>query len=101
MPSSCLLLPTGMPPAPRHRYYEHKFRKQTDLNSAAAAVFGGSGSLSAGPVGFLSASLAGFLSADLAGFLSAGFAGFSEPTAAASTLSGNSVRNCVEFRNLG
>ena len=87
MSGSRLLLPF-----PKCRRHECKFRKRAELNSAAAAVFGNLGSLSA--------SFADFLSADLAGFLSASLAGSFEPAAAASAPSGNSVRNCIEFCNL-
>ena len=83
MPNSCSLLPP-----PKRRRHGRRFRKRAaELNSAATAV-----AVSGGP---------GFLSASPAGFLSAGLAGFFEPAAAASTLGGNSVRNRVEFRNLG
>ena len=63
-----------------------------ELNSAAAAVYSGPGSLSAGP--------AGSLFAGLADFLSAGFAGYFEPAAATSAPGVNLVRNCVEFCDL-
>ena len=79
---------------PKCRHYRHRFRKQAELNfAAAAAILSGLGSLSAGPAGILFAGLAGFLSASLAGSF--------EPAVAASVLSGNLVKNCVEFCDLG
>ena len=91
MPGSCLPLPLS-----KRRHHECRFRKQAaELNSAAAAaaVFSDLGFLSAGPAGFLFASLVSSLST--------GFADSSEPTAAASAPGGNSIRNRVEFCNLG
>ena len=96
MPSFPLL-----PPSKRRRH-GRRFKKWAELNSAtAAAVFGGLGSLSAGPAGFLSAGLAGSLSADFAGSLSASLAGSSEPATAASEPIENLVRNRVEFHDFG
>ena len=90
MPGSRLSLPAG---PPKHKCHRHKFRKQAvKLAAAAAAVLGGPGSLSAAP---------GFSSAAPGSLSAAGLAGSSEPAAAASLLGGNSVRNCVEFCDLG
>ena len=70
----------------KHKRHGRRFKKRVaELAAAAAAVPGGPGSSYASP---------GFLSA-------AGLAGSSEPAAAASLPGGNSVRNCVEFRDLG
>ena len=91
---------TILPPA-KHRHYGQRFKKWPDLNFVAAVVFGLS-----------SAGLADFSSASFKSFLSVGFASFFKPAAAAGFLSvtglaatsapsGNSVRNCVEFCDLG
>ena len=90
MPGSHLLLPAGgrkvtTLPFPKRRHHRHRFRKQTDLNSTAAAILDGPGSSSVGP----------------AGSSSAGLVGFFESAAAASAPSGNSVRNCIEFCHFG
>ena len=93
----------AMPPFSKCRRHRRRFRKQAELNSAAAAVFGGSESSSANS--------AGFSSAGLAVFLSTGLADFSEPAvaadslgvaslAAASALGENLVKNRVEFCDL-
>ena len=83
MPDFCLPSPVL-----RRRHYGRKFKKRAvELNAAAAAaVPGGPRSSSAGPTDSLSA-------ADLAGSF--------EPTAAASAPSGNLIKNCFEFCDLG
>ena len=82
MPGSRLQLP----PLKRRRHGRRYRKWAAELNSATiAAVFGGPESLFADP----------------AGSLSVGLVGSSESAVVASALSGNLVKNCVEFCNLG
>ena len=83
----------------KHRCHRRKFRKRAAELCAAAAVSGGSESLSVA-LDSLSVAL-GSLSVAPGSLSAAGLAGSgSEPAAAASPPSGNSVKNHIEFHNL-